>query len=64
VTVERPGPIRLQLALAARELLPLGDAPTVRRADLLVLADAGFELLQRRRGLPLVPPVAAARLCP
>lgn len=64
VTVARPGAVRLQVALPARDLLPLGEAPTVRRADLLVLTDAGFEQLQRRRGLPLVPPVAAARLCP
>ena len=62
-TVQAPGPVRLQVSLGARELLALGDAVQVLRLDLLHLPDTGFELLQRRRGLPLATPLATGALC-
>jgi len=63
VDVERPGPVQVQAEAAARELLALGEGLRVRRVDLLLLAESGFELLQRRRDLPTSEPLATGRFC-
>lgn len=63
VIAQGPGRLLLQAGLSARELLALGDNVQVLRLDLLHLTDSGFELLQRRRGLRLDPPLASAALC-
>jgi hypothetical protein len=58
-----PGPLRLQAALTARDALALGEPLQALRVDVLHASATGFELLQRRRLLPLSEPLQAAALC-
>lgn len=63
-SVAAPGPLHLRAEVPAAIWAALGNDVQVARLDLLHGTDAGFNLLQRRRGLPLAGPVALASLCP